>query len=176
VYFELSGSQATAASTALGVKRQDRHPIGERVTGTFAPTKPIYEKDEPVEVVLTLANPTDAPTVLYRVGGRQRGPRDNAFFFKLTRDGREVLPIHGDDSGGISHLMAFPSGESRQTRQPLASWGDVKLPGHYVVECAYGTEMRSEALSDAGARNGDDDKRGAVWDRLFEGRVNFEVR
>jgi hypothetical protein len=169
--FQLDATLATSAARVMRVARQDRRPAGVRVQGTFAPSAAVYRAGQLVEIVLTLQNPVGAPRVLRHQGGRQRGPRDNQFSFRITRDGQPVPEVPGMDFGGLGGAAPFDPGQSAQLRAPLDRWGDVSRPGHYVVECAYETQFSPD-----GARPYDDADRGAIWDRSFQGRITFDVR
>lgn len=169
--FELSPPLATLAAQVFGIPRQDRRPAGEQVHGAFAPSALVYGAGEPVEIVLTLENPPRAPRVLRHVGGRQRGPRDNQFSFHLTRDGQPVAPVQGFDFGGLGSVIPMEPGARVVLRAPPDRWGDVSRLGRYVVECTYET-----SFSPDGRDFRDDAQRGAIWDRVFRGRVTFDVR
>lgn len=169
--FELDASQAARVAAALHVPREDRHPIGEQLTGTFAASRRVYRRGEPVEIVLTIANPAGAPSVSRQQGGRQRGLRDNQFAFRITRNGTALAPVEAPDFGGISQRLAVAPSTSGQVRTALAPWGDLGRPGRYSVACSYETE-----LSPTGVDPFTDGHRGEVWDRRFEGTVTFEIR
>lgn len=171
VSFWLDAAQAAEAARLLRIPRQDRHPAAEQVTGTFAPSAPSFRVGEPVEVVLTLRNPAGAPAAQRSQGGRQRGPRDNQFSFVVRRDGREVPLREGMDFGGRSQLLPLAPGGSAQLRAPLALWADLSVPGRYAVECRYETEFSPE-----NSRPYEEAQRGAAWDRVFTGTVQFDVR
>jgi len=167
--FYLDAQQATAAARVLGIPRKDRHPAGERVVGTFAPSQSSYERGQKVEVVLTLENPADAPRVNRRSGGSSRGPRDNQFWFAITRDGREVPKLEADDYGGWEGKSPLDAGARVTLRAPLASWGDVNVPGKYSVECRYRVDFSPIDVAP-------EDELAARWSRDFTGAITFEVR
>jgi hypothetical protein len=169
--FELTPAMATAAARALGVPRQDRRPAGDHVVGTFGATQAVYRRGQPVEIVLTLANPVGAPRTQRHYGGRQRGPRDNQFSFTITRNGRPVEPLLGYDFGGRSTYAPLDPGGQVEIRAPLDRWGNLAARGHYVVQCRYETEFSPD-----GSHPSEDHQRGAVWDRVFQGTVTFDVR
>jgi len=172
VGFRLTPAEATTAATILRTRRQDRHPVGDLVVGTFAPSKNRYVgPNDLVEIVFTMKNPATAPAIKYRHGGAQRGPRDDQFAFTITRDGVPVPPIAAMNFGGLSSMPPLAPGASVEIRTPLAGWGDITPKGHYVVECSWTTEL---APGDADPYA--DDQRGAMWDRVFTGRTSFDVR
>ncbi|MCC7534714.1 MAG: hypothetical protein IT379_00795 [Deltaproteobacteria bacterium] len=171
LFFELDRAFADEAARRWNVRRQDRSPVGERATADFAPSRARYARGEAVEIVVTLRNPADAPAIQWQRGGRQRGPRDNQFSFRIRRDGQPVTPIEAFDFGGLAGFIALPPGGTAEVRTPVAPWGDVSLPGRYEVECTYET-----VLVPGGVQPWTDDAYGSMWDRTFTGRVTFEVR
>ena len=171
LFFELTPALATRAAAVLGTGRRDRSEIGQWVTGRFAPTRPVYAAGQPVEIVLWLESPPEVDTIRWKRGGRSRGPRDNQFSFTITRDGQALPPIAGFDMGGISTRESLPGGGRSELRTPLAPWGDVGVPGRYVVECRYETVLLPD-----GVEPYDPAHDGTMWDRAFTGTVTFEVR
>jgi hypothetical protein len=171
-HFGLTRAQADRAAALLSIAREDRSPIGERVTGTFTPSRRRARRGEPVEVVLTMTNPADAPAVRWQHGGRNRGPRDNQFTLSVERDGRPVTPIEAWDFGGLSALELLAPGASAEVRAPVSAWADVSQPGTYVVRCMYDTSF----TQDGGDANRRTFGGAAVWERRFEGTIRFEVR
>lgn len=171
LHFELDRAVADAVARRFAVRRQDRSPVGETVTGTFRTERARYAPGEDVVVVLTLANPAGSGVVQWQRGGRQRGPRDNQFSFRVTRDGQVVTPIEAFDFGGLTGFMELAPGASFEVRTPLAPWADLGARGRYEVECTYET-----VLMPGGVQPWRDDTRGAGWDRTFHGRASFEIR
>jgi hypothetical protein len=92
-YFRLDRAAADRVSVALGTPRLDRAQIGERLAGRFVPTRTSYARGETIEIKLVIANPAGAPEIDRQVGGRQRGPRDNQFDFRVWRNGVELPRI-----------------------------------------------------------------------------------
>jgi hypothetical protein len=167
---ELTQAQATQAASVLGVTRQDRSAIAEQVRARFR-TAQTYAAGEVIFVSIAIENPSDAPDVARHRGGRNRGPRDNQWDFRIRRDGRPVRRIEAPDFGGLSTYEPHAPGTTARLRAPLASWGDVSQPGSYVVHCSYET-----SFVPAGIDPYTDAHRGAVWDRRFEGVVRFTVQ
>lgn len=169
--FVLDPAQASAAAALLGVPRQDRSPIGERVVATFSASARAYAPGAAIEIAIRFNNPRGAPAVSWQRGGRNRGPRDNQFSFQIFRDGQPLTPIEAHDFGGLSTFEALPPSGTAEVRTPLAPWGDVSVPGRYEVRCSYQTSFVPLDADPYGPAS-----RGRIWDRRFEGSVRFEVR
>lgn len=168
--FVLTASQASAAAGALRIPRLDRTPIGDRVRARFASESTSYAVGKPVIVLLTLENPSDA-------AGVALGLTNCQFSFRVRRDGRPVKDSSagGESCGGMGARRTIATGGELELRAPIASaaevasYGDVSVPGHYVVECRYEGDFSPEHRE----VGGDDDR---VWTRSFEGTVEFDVR
>lgn len=172
LFFRIDRAMADLAATRLHLRRQDRSPVGESMVGAFHSDREHYaSRGDDVVIVLTLANPAGAPLVRWQRGGRQRGARDNQWSFRITRDGQTVTPIDAPDFGGPTGFLDLGPGGQTEIRTSLAPWGDVTVPGRYVVECSFETVLMPE-----GAQPWTDASRGAMWDRTFTGRASFDVR
>ena len=172
INFPLSPAEAQLAATAFHTLRQDRHPLGERVTSTFSTPHRRVRRGAPVEVVFSLTNAVGAPVVRWQRGGADRGPRDDQFSFSVTRDGQPLTNIDAMNFGGLSQFIALaPGTTSEEVRVPLASWVDLSQRGHYVVQCSYHTVFIPD-----GVEPYHHDTMGQFWDRTFEGSVSFEIR
>ena len=170
--FLLSPTEAQLAATAFHTVRQDRHPLGERLTATFTTPHRRVRSGADVEIAVVLANPADAPLVRWQRGGANRGPRDDQFDFTVTRDGQPLTNIEAMNFGGLSQFLPLAPGAASETlRVPLASWVDLSARGHYVVQCRYHTVFLPEGVEPYG-----EGTMGAFWDRTFEGTVTFDVR
>ena len=164
VFFSLTPVQAARAAAFFKTTRQDRHEIGERLSATFSVS-------DSLELVVRITNPPEASPVQWQKGGRNRGARDNQFSMRITRDGQPVRTIEAIDLGGLSGMMVHEPGQAIEVRAPITNWGDISIPGRYVVEGAY-----EIVLTPVGVRPYADGRRGEMWDRRFEGRATFEVR
>lgn len=169
--WELSATDASRVAAMLHIARQERHPIGDALKGTFAPVQKTVKSGQLVEMELTIENPPSAPAVKYTQGGRQRGPRDDQFSFTVTRNGQPVAPISAYNLGGISTMPELAPGATATFKTTVDGWADVTAPGHYVVECRWETE-----LAPGGVDPYDDAHRGEAWDKAFTGTVSFDVR
>jgi hypothetical protein len=163
VSFNLTPEQATRAANLFGTQRQDRREIGQHLQATFLVS-------DNRELVLRITNPQDGPAVQWRLGGRNRGPRDNQFSMRITRDGQLIPTIGASDLGGLSTMKLLRPGESAEVRAPISSWGDVSRPGRYVIEGAYETSLAPGGADTLGV-----DRR-SRWDRRFTGTATFDFR
>ncbi len=168
--FELDPAEAQRAAAVHHTTRQDRHPVGDLVVGTFTTPRARYRVGEPIEMGLTMTNPVGAPPVAWEHGGQNRGPRDDQFDFVVTRDGQPVAPIEAMNFGGLSFMDALGPGDHDEVRTPLAPWADLSRPGHYVVTCSFGA-----VFAPAGVSPHEPATRGQAWDRTFTGTVAFDV-
>jgi hypothetical protein len=171
VSFRLDRAAADRTAAALGTPRLDRAPIGERLQGRFVPTRTSYKRGAPIEIKLVIANPAGAPEVDRQVGGRQRGPRDNQFDFRVWRNGVELPRIEAFDFGGVTGFAAIPPGGTVESSERLERWADVSAPGHYRIECSWETELVEHGVSGFEAAN-----RHRVWSRRFTGVIELDVR
>jgi hypothetical protein len=159
VSFTLTPMQAERASKLFHTTRHTRHEIGGQLAGTFSIANSRY-------LVLRLSNPPDAPAIQWYQRGH-RGPRDDQFSMRITRNGKPVQVILAADFGGPGSFRTLNPGGQFEIRAPIAGWGDISSPGHYVVEAAYETILQP---------TGDfPDHRTEVWDRRFEATVSFDV-
>ncbi|RLB49831.1 MAG: hypothetical protein DRJ42_20205 [Deltaproteobacteria bacterium] len=168
--FSLDRALADLAAAHFGVPRQDRRSIGRALRGDFVPASAIIRSGDDLGITLTIRNGPRAPAVGLLVGGRQRGPRNNQFIFVIERDGQRVAPIEAMDSGGPAGFSLMESGGHFEFREQLSRWGDITVPGNYVVQCRYETE-----LTPSNGDPYDDARRGERWDRAFEGVIRFTV-
>jgi hypothetical protein len=161
--FPLTRAQAVRAEALFGVTRKDRHEIGEKLRATFSVSPKL-------ELVVRIENPLGAPPVQWVRGGAQRGPRDNQFSMRITRNGKPVPEIDAHSMDGLMGRPILKPGEAVEMMAPISSWGDISRPGRYVVQGAFWTE-----LFPVGVRP-NDLGRGDRWDRRFTGTVTFQVR
>jgi hypothetical protein len=161
--FSLTRAQAVRAEAVFGVTRRDRHEIGAKLRATFSVSPAL-------ELVVRIENPAGELPVRWSRGGSQRGPRDNQFSMRITRDGQPLEIIDPPSLGGISGLNTFKPGEAVELRAPISSWGNISRPGRYVVKGAFYTELSPMGSSQGGLGRGD------RWDRSFRGTVTFQVR
>ena len=145
-----TGSQASFMvdrPTAERIAKALQLPLNERTkldaglvaTWVFPPALSMNAKG-PVLVKLRVKN-TGAVTVGFAIGGQQRGPRDNRFEFKISRNGSPVAIKDAPDFGGLMYYKALKTGEEHELSVDLRSWADLALPGHYQIDAVYRGEL-----------------------------------
>lgn len=170
-FFALTRADADRAARGLRVTRQDRAPIGEAVTASFAASRSRVRAGEPIEIVVTLTNPAGAPVVRFERGpAPQPGMGDGHFSYVIERDGRPVEPATLVYAAS-THYELLARGGSIVIRYPLSRLDHITDPGRYVVRCRYETTMTLD-----GTDPSDLVDPGAAWERVFEGEARFEVR
>jgi hypothetical protein len=171
VWFDLDRALADRAAAALGTPRLDRTAVGDRLQGRFVSTRASYARGEAIEIRLVLMNPAGGPPVQRQVGGRNRGPRDNQFDFRVFRNGVEIPRIEAFDFGGVTGFHTLAPGATAEASERLDRWADVSAPGRYRIECSWETDLAPDGLDAFALEN-----RHRVWQRRFTGVVELEVR
>jgi hypothetical protein len=161
--FALTRDQTTRAEAFFKVKRIDRLEIGKDLRATFSVSPKL-------RLVLRIENPSHAPTVQWQEGGSQPDQRNNQFSMRITRNGKPLPEINVPDMGGLFGVQTLKQGETVELSTPIAGWGDVSVPGRYVVQAVFYTELAPAGAGFPGLGRGD------RWDRSFRGTVSFEVR
>lgn len=162
---------ADAASRVSGAARLDRRSVGEGVTGRFSVPARSFAAGAAIEVALSIENGSSVLPVQRRVGGQQRGPRDNQFSFRVFRNGVLLPETPGPDFGGPTGFVALQPGGVVELRAPLDRWANLTVPGEYRVECSYETELAPD-----GAQPFAPTQRHLVWTRRFSGVVEFRIQ
>ncbi|HEY1380236.1 MAG TPA: hypothetical protein VGF55_25770 [Gemmataceae bacterium] len=143
--FTLRGEEE-ARKVAAALKTEPilrKHP-GHRVVLKLAPDREAYRPGEPVTLTVDICNVGDVP-VLFRMGGRQRGARDNQFrflaygWFGLGK----AVPDTGDPNhhGGLTSLRPLKPGESIRQTVPLNRWFRFTASDTYRVTGLYELEL-----------------------------------
>lgn len=166
-HFSLSRAEALEIGPVFRVPLRDRSTVGAQLEGRFS----LSRASGGVQVSLTVRNPASAAPVQWLVGGRQRGPRDNRFRFRVWRDGAALAEREGFDFGGPTGFVVIAAGAETTVTAALERWVDASAPGHYRVECAYETTLASEGVDPF-----ESEQQHRVWDRTFEGALEFDVR
>jgi len=111
------------------------HP-GHMLATRFIPTKESFSPGESVPVTLEIRNVGTTP-VAFRVGGQNRGARDNQFGF--TAYTINAVPDTGSPVhfGGLSNVTELKPGETFKKDVDLRLWFDFKTPGTYSVTGTY---------------------------------------
>jgi hypothetical protein len=157
--FEIDRATATAAAAHFGLSRADRTELGAGLTADF-------QLLGLSEVRLVLRNGGEQPVGVV-VGGRNRGPRNNRFHFKVQRHGEAMPGKEGHDFGGLSHVKVLAPGEELVLSEQLTRWADVGLPGDYAITASYHAEL---VPGEAGFPELPDEAH-RTWDRTFQGEL-----
>ncbi len=142
--FQLDRVTAVRIGKALGIPLHERTKLDAGLTATwlFPPTVSMNAKG-PIPIKLRVKN-AGAPTIGFALGGRQRGPRDNRFEFKISRNGSPVAIKDAPDFGGIMYYKALKTGEENELTVDLRSWADLSAPGHYQIDVVYQGELAKD--------------------------------
>ncbi len=163
VDFALDRSRAESVSRLLGVTRQDRIPLGERVVARFTPASSRCHREGPLVIGVHIENPIDAPAVSLETGGMR-------FFFVAYRDGECVAETQPGISTAPLFFKSLGAGEAIDDELDLAGrW--LQTPGRHVIACRYETRIVA-----AGTTPYDSPSAAArVWDRTFVGSVEIDI-
>jgi hypothetical protein len=135
---------AKAVEQRLKIEARRRSHPGHRLLATWKPAKASYSVGEPVTLQLQIKNVGDKP-VSFRVGGQQRGPRDNQFRFLAYRSGGygKAISDSGDPTnfGGISTWQDLNPGEAFSRDVDLSHWFKFTESDSYRVTGLYELEL-----------------------------------
>ena len=169
--FQLDRPTAERIAKALGIPLNERTKLdaGLAATWVFPPTLSMNAKG-PVMVKLRVKN-TGAAAIGFAIGGRQRGPRDNRFEFKISRNGSPVAIKDAPDFGGLMYYKALKTGEEHELSVDLRSWADLTLPGHYQIDAVYGGELATDGEMPSTAAD-----RKNLWDVSLTGQGGILIQ
>jgi hypothetical protein len=137
LWFTIAGRESTErVARALKCDVHLRKDPGHRLAVKWTPTKESYQIGEDVALKFELKN-VGKEAVTFRIGGSQRGPRDNQFRFVAQRwsgEGKGV-PDTGDPNnfGGVSWARTLKPGESYSAEVPLHRWFKFEEADSYRV-------------------------------------------
>ena len=135
---------AKAVEQRLKIAARRRNHPGHRLLTTWKPAKPSYRVGEPVTLRIEIKNVGDKP-VSFRVGGQQRGPRDNQFRFLAYRSGGygKSIADSGDPAnfGGPSGWQDLQPGDVFSRDVDLSHWFKFTEPDSYRVTGLYELEL-----------------------------------
>jgi hypothetical protein len=135
---------AKAVERRLKIDARRRSHPGHRLLTTWTPTKPRYRTGETATLRLTVKNVGDKP-ISFRVGGQQRGPRDNQFRFLAYRSGGwgKAIADGGDPTnfGGVSTWRDLKPGEEFTHDVNLSHWFKFTEPDSYRITGLYELEL-----------------------------------
>jgi formylglycine-generating enzyme required for sulfatase activity len=161
------GTVARIASV-LGTTPTPWVVTGDRVTGVFAPSKPVFQQGDTIAIIFTLHNPADAPPVSH---AHEPVARLLIWHINATRDGTPLAGMNGAGiDGGIGSEVLWPGGSSTTTILLLNRIPGVGPPGHYVVEITH-----PEHFSPADAADGGRGASNPGGDQTFTGTVEFDI-
>jgi hypothetical protein len=111
------------------------HP-GHKLATRFVPAKTTFSKDESLPVTLEIRN-VGTSDVTFRVGGQNRGARDNQFGF--TAYALRAVPDTGDpvNFGGLSSNWILRPGQTFTKEIDLRKWFTFAAPGLYSLTGTY---------------------------------------
>lgn len=140
--FSADREQALRVARALGVQIAERVPLDGGLTYAWrvagAPAV-----GEGVTLALRIEN-HGPRTVHLKLGGQQRGPRDNSFSFRARFAGAPLPVKEVLDFGGLAHTEPLAPGAHLEVQADLRGWVDLERPGTYEVDCAYHGELYSD--------------------------------
>jgi len=161
---------AERVAKRLGVEPRNRDDPGHRLTVHWSPDKPSYKVGEPVMLTMEIRNVGDVP-VAFRVGGQQRGARDNQFRFiahGMSGYG-SGMPDTGDPShhGGPSSRPVVKPGESFTKSVEVTRWFTFEKAGTYRITGIYELNLADPA---------DERLMGPVlWEELVAGECTVRI-
>ena len=169
--FQLDRPTAERIAKALQIPLNERTKLDAGLVATWVlpPTLSMNAKG-PVMVKLRVKN-TGAATLGFAIGGRQRGPRDNRFEFKISRNGSPVAIKDAPDFGGLMYYKALKTGEEHELSVDLRSWADLTLPGHYQIDAVYGGELAKDGQMPSTAAD-----RKNLWDVSLTGQGGILIQ
>ncbi len=155
-----------AIKLAKGLKTElprRKHP-GHRYVVSWQPEKESYQPGTQVSLLLTIENLGEQP-MTFRVGGQNRGPRDNQYRFLAVRGWGQgkVLPDVGDPTnfGGIGSYETLKPGEKFHAKVGLDRWFRFEDPDRYRVTGMFVLELH-ERQPDGSVSN-------TIWEELAAG-------
>lgn len=169
--FQLDRPTAVRIAKALGLTLNERTKLdaGLQATWVFPPVVSMNAKG-PITVKLRVKN-AGAATLGFAIGGRQRGPRDNRFEFKISRNGTPIAIVDAPDFGGLMYYKVLKTGEEHELSVDLRAWADLKLPGHYQIDALYGGELVKDGVMPTTAAD-----RKNLWDVSLVGQGGILVQ
>ena len=166
-FFAIEGLEpARRVAKALKCDIEFRKDPGHRLRAKWTPDKEAYQPGDTITLKFELRN-TAKENVTFRIGGSQRGARDNQFRFLAQRGhghGKGV-PDTGDANhfGGKSWTKTLKPDESYTAEVQLNKWFQLEAPDIYRI-----TGIWSLHLEDA-------DRGGVIWDDLVCGECLVRV-
>lgn len=158
------GRAARKVAAHFKAEMRRRKDPGHRINVHWSTEKESYRVGEPVVLKMEIRNVGPGP-ITFRVGGQQRGPRDNQYRFLAYHGGGggKAVPDTGDPTnfGGIGSYRTLKPGEAFVSSVPLDGWFTFTEPDTYRVTGLFELELHDHS-----------DKQGfgeAIWDDLAVG-------
>lgn len=151
---------AQKVATYLKAPLQLRKNPGHRFDVRWSPDKESYQSGDAVALTMEIRNVGNKPFT-FRVGGQQRGARDNQFRFLAYRSGGDgkAVPDTGDpsNSGGKASCQTLNPGEAFKKSVTLDRWLTLTDPDTYRITGLFELELHDPLLGVA------------IWDDLAAG-------
>ncbi len=163
--FRVTRAQADRIATTAGIAREDRSPIGDRVTARFASASTTFAPGTPMEIRVRFENPAGAPAV-------QREAGCCRFSLVVHHDS---APAQTLECGAMACPVGYAplaGGATAEDSVDVGRWANIRAPGHYRVECTYRTNFTAAGVVPFDAPS----FLGRLWEREFTGVVEFDVR
>lgn len=157
-------AQAFAKYFGVALRLRTR-PANDLVT-TFTPARDSFTPDEVVPVMMEIVN-AGGDAVSFRVGGSNRGPRDNQFSF-TARGPTGAVPDTGDsfNLGGLSYFQKLRPGETFRKEVDLRKWFTFFQPGVYSITGAFDLEFTDPSTTDGSV----------IWRDRAAGSFSVQIR
>lgn len=162
---ELKSSDVDAAKKLFGFEPLKRWHNGFKIDGSFSTDKAAYTPGEKITITLTLRNVGDAP-FYFRVGGRNRGPRDDQFSFLCEGPEGSVPSKRAMNFGGLSTVRTIEPGKEYTQEVDLAGWFDLTKPGYYMLKGSYYLEIHDQW----------DDPHFGIWEDYLTRAFHVEIK
>src|SRR5262245_8007341 len=170
LWFTIDGLEsARRVAKALKCDVQLHKDPGHRLTVKWTPDKESYQAGDDIKLTFELTN-AGKENVTFRIGGSQRGSRDNQFRFVAQRGygGSKGVPDTGDPTnhGGLSWTKTLKPGETYKAEVPLHKWFKFEDVDIYRVTGIWSLHLENPEL-------GGFDQR--IWDDLVCGECLVRV-
>jgi hypothetical protein len=170
LWFTIRGKEsASKVAKALKCELKLREDPGHRLTVKWAPDQEVYQVGDAITLKFEMKN-SGKDSVTFRIGGSQRGSRDNQFRFVAQRShgfGKGV-PDTGDPNnfGGLSWTKTLKPGEAYAADVPLTKWFKFEEEDSYRISGLW--SLRLEDPERAGFNHG-------IWDDVVCGECFVRV-
>ncbi len=145
---DLTAAAAGAYAKFFGTSVKLRVHPGYKLAVRFIPGKESFSKIEALLVTLEIKNVGESETT-FKIGGQNRGSRDNQFGFTAYGPGLEAVPDTGDSShmGGFSGNRTLKPGQTFTMEVDVRKWFALKEPGSYQLTGTYQLNFKDPGAS-----------------------------